>query len=204
MNGIIAYKSKTVIAVLLLTLFLCSNARATSNNFSDYTPEKDNIRILKFDDVVKRYNNDISTIPKVKEKLEEISSESKFEQMVEVNDLVNKAVTYKEDIDNYKVSDYWATPKEFFKNGGDCEDYALTKYFILKELKFPTKDLKINIAEDKYLRMLHSLLLVTIEGEEYILDNQNDKVISTKNDIRYIPVYSVNELSFFRFTKGLK
>lgn len=51
-----------------------------------------------------------------------------------VNTWVN-FIKYKHDIDLYGVRDYWATLYQFVgKNGGDCEDYTITKYYILKAL----------------------------------------------------------------------
>ncbi len=51
-----------------------------------------------------------------------------------VNREINK-IKYASDRKLYKKDDYWATPYEFIgKNRGDCEDYVIAKYYILKEL----------------------------------------------------------------------
>ena len=42
-----------------------------------------------------------------------------------VNDIVNR-IPYVSDAALYGQTDYWATPMEFIKNGGDCEDFAIT------------------------------------------------------------------------------
>ena len=40
--------------------------------------------------------------------------------------------------------DYWATPIEFMGTGaGDCEDYAIAKYFSLINLGIPEDKLRI-------------------------------------------------------------
>ncbi len=45
------------------------------------------------------------------------------------------------------VADYWATPLEFLvRNGGDCEDYALAKYFTLKAGGIAVEKLRITYA----------------------------------------------------------
>ena len=41
---------------------------------------------------------------------------------------------YKPDDQNYGQRDYWATPLEFLRRSGDCEDYAIAKYVTLREL----------------------------------------------------------------------
>ena len=51
-----------------------------------------------------------------------------------VNSWVN-AIRYDSDMHIYGVRDYWATLYEFVgKNRGDCEDYTIAKYYILKNL----------------------------------------------------------------------
>lgn len=51
-----------------------------------------------------------------------------------VNTWVN-GISYKSDKETYGVNDYWATLYKFVgKNKGDCEDYTIAKYYILKEL----------------------------------------------------------------------
>src|ERR1700744_4250940 len=52
-----------------------------------------------------------------------------------VNDFFNQRLAYMEDIDNWGVQDYWASPLESLgKGAGDCEDYAIGKYFTLTTL----------------------------------------------------------------------
>ena len=48
------------------------------------------------------------------------------------------------DIRHWGREDYWATPAEFLaSNGGDCEDYAIAKYFALKEVGVPINRMRI-------------------------------------------------------------
>ena len=55
-----------------------------------------------------------------------------------VNDFFNQRLAYMEDIDNWGVQDYWASPLESLgKGAGDCEDYAIGKYFTLTSLGVP-------------------------------------------------------------------
>ncbi len=46
------------------------------------------------------------------------------------------------------MEDYWAKPVEFLANGGgDCEDYAIAKYFALRALGVPDSKLHIMYAQ---------------------------------------------------------
>lgn len=47
-----------------------------------------------------------------------------------VNQFFNSRMRFRDDITVWGQQDYWATPIEFLRKGaGDCEDYALAKYF---------------------------------------------------------------------------
>ena len=61
-----------------------------------------------------------------------------------VNDFYNQRLAYMEDIDNWGVQDYWASPLEALgKGAGDCEDYAIGKYFTLTSLGIPHSRLRM-------------------------------------------------------------
>ena len=49
--------------------------------------------------------------------------------------------TYLEDLANYGLPDYWATPLQFLDRDGDCEDYAIAKFVSLRELGFAADEL---------------------------------------------------------------
>ena len=58
-----------------------------------------------------------------------------LEQLKAVNLFFNKQMRYVEDIDLWRQVDYWETPVEgLWKGAGDCEDYAIAKYFSLRHL----------------------------------------------------------------------
>jgi len=100
---------------------------------------------------------------------------------------------YVEDIQNYHVSDYWATPAQFLAHGGDCEDYAIAKYFSLVRLGFSADDLRIVIVDDTNLNVFHAVLAVRSEGNVWLLDNQLQHVVPMDIAVQYVPIYSLNE-----------
>jgi predicted transglutaminase-like cysteine proteinase len=114
------------------------------------------------------------------------------DKAVAVNDAVN-AYPDVSDEDNWGVADYWETPKEFFAKGGDCEDYAISKYAWLRYLGVPEDSLRLAMVYDRGKKELHMLLVVYGEdGQTLFLDNQV-KTVTTRNDVaRYWPLYSVN------------
>jgi transglutaminase-like putative cysteine protease len=68
--------------------------------------------------------------------LDKLETDALSEQLIQVNRYVNE-IQYMQDVANWGESDHWAAPAEFFANGGDCEDYAIAKYFLLRELGVP-------------------------------------------------------------------
>lgn len=124
--------------------------------------------------------------------LGELRGKAPVEQLREVNRYANE-MDYVLDIDNYGIEDYWAIPREFFGNGGDCEDYAITKYFSLRWLGYPDAELRIVVVQDTNLRAPHAVLAVGRNDDILVLDNQVRAVLPHRQVVHYAPVYSINE-----------
>ena len=127
-----------------------------------------------------------------------LKGKSKREQVESVQAFFNK-VTYIEDNVNWGKRDYWATPMELMARGGDCEDYAIAKYFSLRKLGFSEDSLRINIVQDMNLGgIMHSVLVVSVDGNELLLDNQITQVRPISKIIHYKPIYAINEVGWWR------
>ncbi len=114
------------------------------------------------------------------------------EQLRAVNRFANTR-EYVLDIDNYGVEDYWAIPREFLANGGDCEDYVITKLFSLRWLGYAPDQMRLVIVQDTNLRVPHAVLAVSRGQETLILDNQVQAVLPDVDVVHYTPVFSINE-----------
>lgn len=101
---------------------------------------------------------------------------------------------YRTDLDIYKVADYWATPAEFLANSGDCEDYAITKFYALIKLGVDPESMRIVALRDTIRNLAHAILVVYMNDDAYILDNLTDLVLTHKRYQHYWPQYSVNEV----------
>lgn len=103
----------------------------------------------------------------------------------------------------WDLAEYWASPKEFFqKRAGDCEDYAIAKYFALRYLKVDANRMRILVVRRKnakgvFLPELHAVLAVYANNMWFILDNNarpRDNIFPhTMYNGRFVPMYSVNE-----------
>jgi len=127
-----------------------------------------------------------------------ITTLSRPEQIKRVNAFANEQ-EYILDIENYGADDYWATPKQFLYNNGDCEDYAITKMLSLKQLGFKESEMRIVVLQDTNLRIPHAVLAVKSKGDTLIMDNQIEEVVSHKHIVHYVPIYSVNEKNWWMY-----
>ena len=59
----------------------------------------------------------------------------------------------------WEKKDYWATPIETLSiGGGDCEDYAIAKYFTLKQLGVDESKLRLTYVKAIELNQAHMVL----------------------------------------------
>jgi len=119
-------------------------------------------------------------------------------QLDRVNALVNQT-RYIEDIDNWAIPDYWATPLEFLLRYGDCEDFAIAKYMALRHLGWSAARMQVVVLYDLNLRITHAVLAVRSGNTQLILDNQVDSVMPDRRIRHYVPVYSVNEERWWKY-----
>jgi len=112
----------------------------------------------------------------------------------EVNNLVNQT-PYLSDEENYGMEDYWATPKEFYaKSRGDCEDYAIAKYFALKKAGFPVRNMFLTVGYiDDNPDSGHMYLVIRHHGELFVLDNIEQDVKPLKEAVHMDIEYVFNE-----------
>lgn len=126
-----------------------------------------------------------------KSTIQDLRGKSARAQISGVNDYIN-AVKYIEDKNNYRKSDYWATPLEFFSKGGDCEDYAIAKFASLRALGFSSDQMRIAIVQDKIKNIPHAILIVYTDEGTFVLDNQDKRTRTAQDVNRYQPIFSIN------------
>jgi predicted transglutaminase-like cysteine proteinase len=135
--------------------------------------------------------------------IREQAGRSKLEQLRTVNRFLNDW-QYIEDSDNYGRRDYWASPLEFFRRSGDCEDYAIAKYVTLREIGFPAEQLRLVVVQDLQRDLAHAVLAVYEGDQVYILDNLTTAVVPQERLTQYVPYYSINETTRWAHVKPVK
>lgn len=127
---------------------------------------------------------------------------SERERLQRVNTFFNEQIAFENDFPLWDKSDYWATPLETLARGrGDCEDYAIAKYFSLLELGTSINKLRlvyvratIDNLDGSFTRQAHMVLAYypTPDSEPLILDNINKKILPASKRPDLLPVFSFN------------
>jgi predicted transglutaminase-like cysteine proteinase len=127
--------------------------------------------------------------------LEALKNLPQDEQLLRVNFYLNQ-LPFKQDIFNHNRTDYWETPKEFLACGyGDCEDYAIIKYFTLLKLGFEKEKLFITTSREKYSAQAHMVLSYFKSKNQppLILDSISYKVLDLEKRVDLEAKIFINE-----------
>jgi predicted transglutaminase-like cysteine proteinase len=120
------------------------------------------------------------------------------DKLARVNQFFNR-IPQKEDEDHWGARDYWATPYELLiTNGGDCEDYAIAKYFTLKLAGVPISKLRItyvraHLAKTREVQSHMVLTYYVAPGADpLVLDNLIDDIRPAEQRTDLTPTYAFN------------
>ena len=123
---------------------------------------------------------------------------AELDKLRSVNSFFNE-VPNVSDLQHWRKLDYWATPLELLaSNGGDCEDFAIAKYFTLRELGVPDERLKIAYVKARLANggqsIAHMVLTYypTPEAEPLVLDNLVGVIKPARERPDLTPLYSFN------------
>ena len=122
-----------------------------------------------------------------------------IEKLRQVNDFFNR-IPFVSDAEHWRVNDYWATPTEMLMtNGGDCEDYAIAKYFTLLMLGVPMEKLKITYVKARNPQwtppsQAHMVLTYYADNKAIplVLDNLIPEIRPASQRSDLTPVYAFN------------
>jgi predicted transglutaminase-like cysteine proteinase len=192
-------------AMILLASAVAPAACAASNTppdsiFGTKELHSSNLNMFpKWRDALRRFDTELKTCAATACKAKEwnafidgVRNSSREDQIRAVNREMNDK-PYVTDPVNWHMPDYWATPLQFLRKDGDCEDYAISKYMALKALGFRVEDLRIVVLQDTNLGVPHAVLVVFLQGRALVLDNQVSGIVPAESIHHYHPYYSINE-----------
>ncbi len=96
----------------------------------------------------------------------------RWEELVTVNELVNKMVRPVSDLELYGELERWAIPD----GKGDCEDYVLLKRHLLMKRGWPASVLLITVVKDEEGEG-HAVLTVRTDRGDVVLDNKTNDIL---------------------------
>jgi len=100
-----------------------------------------------------------------------------------------------------KLRNQWSTLLEFLDRGGDCEDYATAKYFLLRELGYAARDMRIVVSYDRSVRAYHAVLAIRQDDDSsWLLETDNTIKRFRQRGYRFI--YAVNEHGIWDHNDG--
>ena len=86
-----------------------------------------------------------------------------------VNTYVNRFIAYERDAD----VDDWTGPFEVLTDrAGDCEEYALMKWAILRAIGVEQSKMAVTVVRDLVARRLHAFLVVRVGNRTVVLDSR--------------------------------
>ncbi|MCG8667857.1 MAG: transglutaminase-like cysteine peptidase [Pseudomonadales bacterium] len=178
--------SKLAILIMGLVFFLPVFAVAESGlGFTEFYLAK--LRKQYGDDAEQRVRDWSSLVDRLQGKQQD-------EQIEQVNRFFN-SVRFLDDQLHWRRGDYWATPVELLAtNGGDCEDFAIAKYFTLKHLGLPVDKMRLTYVKALELNQAHMVLTYYKERGEppLVLDNLTNNILPANERRDLVPVYSFN------------
>lgn len=134
-------------------------------------------------------------------------------QLKRVNDFYNRRIRFREDLTIWGQSDYWATPMETLGRGaGDCEDFAIAKYFTLLLLNIPDDRLRLIYVQARLggvnssITQAHMVLAYypSPGAEPLILDNLIDDLMPASRRPDLQPVFSFNSQGLWQGASGAR
>ncbi|MGH7015150.1 MAG: transglutaminase-like cysteine peptidase [Stellaceae bacterium] len=114
------------------------------------------------------------------------------------NEYLN-AIRYMPATQNRGSPAYWETPFEFLAHGGQCQDYAISKYLALKASGVPDGDLRVAVVHDRQSNQGHAILIVTVDGRDFVLDSLTTTVDPLARVTRYRAYYAINDTGWWAY-----
>lgn len=146
----------------------------------------------------------VGAMPTIKEwrlMIAEPRLESMPDKLFRVNRFFNQRLRFVEDSQAWGQTDYWATPLETMGKGeGDCEDFAIAKYYSLRQMGVPDQELRLVYVKARIggsnstIQQAHMVLVwyATPAAEPLVLDNLIGEVRPANQRPDLMPIFSFN------------
>jgi len=132
-----------------------------------------------------------------------------MDKLGRVNNFINQRIAFDDDMSVWGQNDYWATPLETFGKGrGDCEDFAIAKYYSLIDLGIPINKLRLVYVKATQTGPAGSFLqahmvlayYATPSADPLVLDNLNPLILPASRRSDLSPIFSFNSAGLWQGT----
>lgn len=125
------------------------------------------------------------------------SGASEQEKLKLVNSFFNRNIQFDDDQNIWNQSDYWATPLETIGKGrGDCEDFALAKYYSLLHMGIPMNRLRLIYVKARQGNQQQAHMVLAYypqpNATPQVLDNLDPSIKNASQRPDLTPVFSFN------------
>ena len=145
----------------------------------------------------KRSPQAVATVQALQGLIASLQGQPEAARLAAMNRFFNERIAYAEDIDTAGQADDWSSPLELMARGaGDCEDYAIAKYFSLIAAGVPSAKMRlVYVRIDLGGSVVPHMVLAYYpepQAEPLVLDNMRGEIqsASARRDLR--AVFSFN------------
>jgi predicted transglutaminase-like cysteine proteinase len=137
----------------------------------------------------------------------EASTADELSRLRSVNTFFNRQVLYRDDLEVWGQVDYWASPLEMLSKGqGDCEDYAIGKYFSLLAAGIPGAKMRLVYVRAQVGVTIQAHMVLAYypepQAEPLILDNLVTEIRPASRRPDLTPVFSFNAEGLWQGVAG--
>lgn len=127
----------------------------------------------------------------------EIGPQDEEVRLKAINTFFNRQILYRDDREIWGAPDYWASPLETLNKGqGDCEDYAVGKYFSLLAAGVPGVKMRLVYVRAQVAGLIQAHMVLAYypepNAEPLILDNLVTEIRPASRRPDLVPVFSFN------------
>lgn len=137
----------------------------------------------------------------------EVTPQDEETRLRAINTYFNRQVLYRDDREVWGQVDYWASPLETLSKGqGDCEDYAIGKYFSLLAAGVPGVKMRLVYVRAQMGGALQAHMVLAYypepQAEPLILDNLVTEIRPASRRPDLTPVFSFNAEGLWQGVAG--
>lgn len=142
-----------------------------------------------------------------KQMIESAKALGTSQKLARINEFFNRRLRFGEDQEIWGQGDYWATPMESLgKGAGDCEDFAIAKYFSLLLAGVANEQLRLIYVRARIgdpssgVSQAHMVLAYypAPDAEPMVLDNLITSIRPAAQRPDLFPVFSFNSQGIFQ------